>query len=73
MVSVIDVPKSMEVIEISSEEDSWSLRLETSNSSDLHYQPKGWNRKRKREVLVGAKGSRDTGSASSSVKKNVNM
>ncbi|KAJ8431156.1 hypothetical protein Cgig2_026753 [Carnegiea gigantea] len=47
VVSVIDVPKSPKIIEISSDEDSWSLGSETSNSIDPDYQPRAWNRRRK--------------------------
>jgi len=49
-VSVISIPKSPEVIEISSDEtkkESWSFGSETSNSNDLYYKTGGWNKKRK--------------------------
>ena len=50
--SVIDISKPPEVILISSdetEEGSWSFGSETSNSNNLDYKPREWNRKRKLE------------------------
>ena len=48
IVSVINIPESPKIIEISSEEeDSWISGSDTSNSSDPDYQPRGWNRRRK--------------------------
>ncbi|KAJ8431345.1 hypothetical protein Cgig2_033187 [Carnegiea gigantea] len=50
VISMINIPNSPEIIEISSEEeDSWTSGSETSNSSDPDYQPRGWNQRRKRE------------------------
>ena len=59
VVSVIDISESLEIIEISSDEDFWSSGLETNNSSDLDYQTRGWNQKRKQRGQWGARGSQN--------------
>jgi len=42
VVSMINIPESPEIIEITSEEeDSWTSGSETCNSSDPDYQPGG--------------------------------
>ncbi|KAJ8424511.1 hypothetical protein Cgig2_008373 [Carnegiea gigantea] len=51
-ISLINILESLDVIEISgdeTEEESWNFGSETSNSNDLDYKTKGWNRKRKQE------------------------
>ena len=50
--SVINIPESPEMIELSSndtEKESWSFGSETSNNNDLYYKTRGWNKKRKQE------------------------
>ena len=52
MVSVINIPESLEVIGIGfheTEEESSSFGSKTSNSNDLYYKTRGWNRKRKQK------------------------
>ena len=50
--TVINVPESLEMILISSDEtkeDSWSSEFETSNNSDSSYKMREWKKKRKQQ------------------------